>query len=166
MFANMFLVEIVEVERILTKFPNFEFLTSSSPYSAEMRTAFGILIALAFVNASWNLFKKTSTTPNPAEYCKDKNETYCAIKVPKGFCESAFHTKDEIKERCAKSCNLCCGDKDPEKCKELKAKGFCESAFHTKTEVKERCGITCGLCDKEEGSTYYYEKVTTRPRRL
>ncbi|RCN39384.1 shTK domain protein [Ancylostoma caninum] len=124
-----------------------------------MRTVIGIFIALAFVNA-WDFFGKKTTTPNPAEYCKDKNETYCNIKVPKGFCESAFHTKEEIKDRCAKSCKLCCGDMYPEKCKELKKKGFCESAFHTKVEIKERCGDTCGLCNTEEDSKYYYKKVT------
>ncbi|KAL6727418.1 hypothetical protein Aduo_009297 [Ancylostoma duodenale] len=115
-----------------------------------MRAAFGILIALVFVNAvnSWRLFKRR-TTPNPAMYCKDKDETFCNVEVPKGFCSSANHTKAEIKDRCKKSCDLCCFDLYPEQCKYYDKLGFCSFALdrYPVAEIKVLCGVTCKLCD-------------------
>ncbi|PIO63769.1 hypothetical protein TELCIR_14623 [Teladorsagia circumcincta] len=69
-------------------------------------------------------------------------------KVPKGFCESAFHTKQQIKDKCMKSCELCCGDRDPEECKQKKetVEGFCKSSLMSEKELKATCGATCGLC--------------------
>ncbi|VDP52991.1 unnamed protein product [Heligmosomoides polygyrus] len=115
-----------------------------------MRTLLAILALLVTVSA-FNLFGKDK---KPVDYCQDKDPEYCAKKVPTGFCESSFHTKAEIKEKCMKSCKLCCGDKDPEKCKELvKQEDYCTSSFKTRAEIKEECGESCGLC-KEVDDPY------------
>ncbi|KAK6022483.1 hypothetical protein OSTOST_11817 [Ostertagia ostertagi] len=73
-------------------------------------------------------------------------------KVPKGFCTSSFHTKQQIKEKCMKSCEMCCGDRDPDECKKKKetVEDFCNSSFMSKKELKAMCGATCGLCSEAQ----------------
>ncbi|RCN30159.1 hypothetical protein ANCCAN_24073 [Ancylostoma caninum] len=97
---------------------------------------------MALVNAAnvFNLFKKR-TTPNPAVYCKDKDENYCK-GVKNGTCVPGD------KDRCAKSCNACCFDMYPQECKKMEKEGFCSFALdrYTEAEIKVLCGVTCGLC--------------------
>ncbi|KAK5976190.1 ShTK domain protein [Trichostrongylus colubriformis] len=91
------------------------------------------------------------------DYCKDSAPDFCAKKVQKGFCTSQFHTKDEIKAKCMKSCHMCCGDRDEKMCKEKKDKiqNFCNSSFIEPTELKAMCGKTCNLCNDEPYSKYH-----------
>ncbi|KAK6016172.1 shTK domain protein [Ostertagia ostertagi] len=112
-----------------------------------MKTALIVLSILVTVHAI-SLFKKKEKE----DYCKDSDPKYCKEKVPKGFCESQFHTKNQIKEKCMKSCGMCCGDKDPEECKKKKetVEDFCNSSFMSKKELMEKCGDTCGLCGEKE----------------
>ncbi|KAK6024620.1 shTK domain protein [Ostertagia ostertagi] len=110
-----------------------------------MKTILFVLGVVVTIHA-FNLFKKKEKE----DYCKDSDPKYCAAKVPKGFCESQFHTKQEIKNKCMKSCGLCCGDRDPDECKKKKetVAGFCQSS---EKELKATCGATCGLCAEPEG---------------
>ncbi|EYC14791.1 hypothetical protein Y032_0039g159 [Ancylostoma ceylanicum] len=110
-----------------------------------MRTAVVIFIALVLVEA-WNPFKR-KTTPNPAMFCKDNDESYCKTQVPNGLCKKG--DKADIKDRCAKSCNQCCFDMYPDECKQMEKQGFCSFALdrYTVDEVKVLCGVTCKLCD-------------------
>ncbi|KAL6727419.1 hypothetical protein Aduo_009298 [Ancylostoma duodenale] len=108
-----------------------------------MRTAIGLLLVVVLVNAKFLDFFKKRTTPNPAVYCKDKDENNCKNVVKNGSC------KPEDKDRCAKSCNQCCFDMYPDECKKMEQQGFCSFALahYTVAEIKVLCGVTCKLCD-------------------
>ncbi|KAK6035376.1 hypothetical protein COOONC_23792 [Cooperia oncophora] len=75
-----------------------------------MKTAIVVLVILVVVHAA--LFGKKKEEDS----CKDNEPEYCKEKVPKGFCESQFHTLEQKKAKCMKSCKMCCDEADP-KCK-------------------------------------------------
>ncbi|KAK6038703.1 shTK domain protein [Cooperia oncophora] len=114
-----------------------------------MRTALVVLATLVIVHAS--LFGKKKE-----DYCKDNEPEFCKEKVPKGFCTSQFHTPEQIKAKCMKSCELCCGDRDPEECQKKKAEieDFCESKFIEEKKLKAMCGATCNLCNEKPKGPY------------
>ncbi|KAL6742834.1 hypothetical protein Aduo_015941 [Ancylostoma duodenale] len=86
-----------------------------------MRRATGLLIVVVLVNAvNFSNFFNKKTTPNPAVYCKDKDEKYCKDVAKSGLSRSG---KPEVKDLCAKSCNECCFDMYQEECKKCKRKG-------------------------------------------
>ncbi|KAK6059939.1 hypothetical protein COOONC_02409 [Cooperia oncophora] len=74
-----------------------------------MKTAVAVPVSLVVVHAT--LFSKIKEE----DPCKDNEPEHCKEKVPKEYCESQFHTWEQKKAKCMKSCKMCCDEADPEK---------------------------------------------------
>jgi len=88
----------------------------------------------------------TRTTTTIAPPCVDlKQGSWCATKASEGKC-----SRNNVKNRCAKTCGLCCEDETPEGVTAAKNKVWCEKRKSNGqcyfAQAVVRCKLTCELC--------------------